>query len=140
MHSISTWSLMRHSHLVWQFCRMDSIFATIGSHVEWDVKSLLLFAMVFIITADYIKNRRPVGFPPGPRAFPIVGNIFTLDQNRTHESLMQVPRHLEFLQNTPELIWLLFSWVVFAISAKSSPSWQRNMGMCTAYGLVRGGP
>ncbi|XP_037554094.1 cytochrome P450 2J6 [Nematolebias whitei] len=71
---------------------MDSIFATIGSYIEWDVKSLLLFVVVFIITADYIKNRRPVGFPPGPRAFPIVGNIFTLDQNRAHESLMQLAK------------------------------------------------
>ncbi|XP_017262782.1 cytochrome P450 2J6 [Kryptolebias marmoratus] len=71
---------------------MESFFATIGSYVEWDIKSLLLFLVVFIITADYIKNRRPVGYPPGPRAYPIVGNIFTLNPNRTYESLMELAK------------------------------------------------
>uniref|UniRef100_A0A8C2XIN2 Uncharacterized protein n=1 Tax=Cyclopterus lumpus TaxID=8103 RepID=A0A8C2XIN2_CYCLU len=52
--------------------------------------SLLLFTAVFILTADYIKNRRPGSFPPRPRAFPIVGNLFTVDYNRTHESLTQL--------------------------------------------------
>ncbi|XP_068563308.1 cytochrome P450 2J6-like [Cebidichthys violaceus] len=69
---------------------MDSIFSVFGSYVNWDVKSLLLFTVVFILTADYIKNRRLGSFPPGPRAFPIVGNIFTVDHNRTHESLTQL--------------------------------------------------
>uniref|UniRef100_A0A8C2WQS7 Cytochrome P450 n=1 Tax=Cyclopterus lumpus TaxID=8103 RepID=A0A8C2WQS7_CYCLU len=68
---------------------MDSILSVFGSYVNWDVKSLLLFTAVFILTADYIKNRRPGSFPPGPRAFPIVGNLFTVDYNRTHESLTQ---------------------------------------------------
>ncbi|KAI3368833.1 hypothetical protein L3Q82_025810, partial [Scortum barcoo] len=45
---------------------------------------------VFTLTADYIKNRRPANFPPGPRAWPIVGNIFTVDHKRTHESMTQL--------------------------------------------------
>lgn len=45
---------------------------------------------VFIITADYIKNRRPMSFPPGPWALPIVGNIFSVNYNRAHKSLMKV--------------------------------------------------
>ncbi|KAM6938882.1 cytochrome P450 2J2-like [Lycodopsis pacificus] len=70
---------------------MDSILSVLGSYVNWDVKGLLLFTVVFILTADYInKNRRPGSFPPGPRAFPIVGNIFTVDHKRTHESLTQL--------------------------------------------------
>uniref|UniRef100_A0A8C2Z450 Uncharacterized protein n=1 Tax=Cyclopterus lumpus TaxID=8103 RepID=A0A8C2Z450_CYCLU len=69
---------------------MDSILSVFGSYVNWDVKSLLLFTAVFILTADYIKNRRPGSFPPRPRAFPIVGNLFTVDYNRTHESLTQL--------------------------------------------------
>ncbi|XP_054458236.1 cytochrome P450 2J2-like [Anoplopoma fimbria] len=69
---------------------MESIFSVFGSYVNWDVKSLLLFTAVLLLTADYIKNRRPGSFPPGPRAFPIVGNIFTLDYNRTHESMTQL--------------------------------------------------
>lgn len=56
----------------------------------WDIKSLLLFAAVFILTVDYIKNRRPANFPPGPRAWPIVGNMFTVDHKRTHESMTQL--------------------------------------------------
>ncbi|XP_070687941.1 cytochrome P450 2J2-like [Pempheris klunzingeri] len=69
---------------------MVSIFSAIGSYADWDFKGLLLFMVVFILTADYIKNRRPVSFPPGPWAFPIVGNIFTVDHNRTHESMTQL--------------------------------------------------
>ncbi|XP_033476560.2 cytochrome P450 2J2-like [Epinephelus lanceolatus] len=69
---------------------MDSVFSVVGSCVDWDVKSLLLFTAIFILTADYIKNRRPDSFPPGPRVFPIVGNIFNVDYNRTHESMTQL--------------------------------------------------
>nr|AGN04309.1 cytochrome P450 [Oryzias melastigma] len=69
---------------------MDLFSSTVGLLLEWDLKSLLLFISVFIITADYIKNRRPVGFPPGPAALPIVGNIFTVDLNRPHESFLKL--------------------------------------------------
>ena len=67
---------------------MDSIVT--GFYFAWDVKSLLLFLAVFILTTDYIKNRRPVSFPPGPWALPVVGNMFTVDHSRTHESLTEV--------------------------------------------------
>uniref|UniRef100_A0A3P9BIU2 Cytochrome P450 2J6 n=1 Tax=Maylandia zebra TaxID=106582 RepID=A0A3P9BIU2_9CICH len=76
---------------------MDSIISVIGTYVSWDLKSLLLFAAVFIITADYIKNRRPAGYPPGPRGLPIMGNLFTIDQNRAHESMTQVPERMVVL-------------------------------------------
>nr|XP_046248598.1 cytochrome P450 2J2-like [Scatophagus argus] len=69
---------------------MDSVLSAIGFFMYWDVKSLLLFMAIFILSADYIKNRRPASFPPGPRAFPIVGNMFSLDHKRTHEDLMQL--------------------------------------------------
>uniref|UniRef100_A0A673AMG0 Cytochrome P450 2J2-like n=1 Tax=Sphaeramia orbicularis TaxID=375764 RepID=A0A673AMG0_9TELE len=65
--------------------RMDSLFS--GFFVNLDATALLLFIVVFILTADYIKNRRLTGFPPGPTALPIVGNIFTLDHKRTHEKV-----------------------------------------------------
>ncbi|MED6241896.1 hypothetical protein ATANTOWER_029586 [Ataeniobius toweri] len=71
---------------------MDLFFSIFGFFIAWDLKSLLTFVVVFIITADYIKNRRPVGFPPGPGALPVVGNIFTWDQSRPHEKLMELAR------------------------------------------------
>uniref|UniRef100_A0A3Q1GWF8 Cytochrome P450 2J2-like n=1 Tax=Acanthochromis polyacanthus TaxID=80966 RepID=A0A3Q1GWF8_9TELE len=69
---------------------MDSVLSLIRSCMDWDFKSLLLFTVVFIIAADFVKNRRPAGFPPGPWAFPIVGNMFSVDQTRTHEALTQL--------------------------------------------------
>uniref|UniRef100_A0A673ANH6 Cytochrome P450 2J2-like n=1 Tax=Sphaeramia orbicularis TaxID=375764 RepID=A0A673ANH6_9TELE len=48
---------------------MDSLFS--GFFVNLDATALLLFIVVFILTADYIKNRRLTGFPPGPTALPI---------------------------------------------------------------------
>ncbi|XP_034559713.1 cytochrome P450 2J2-like [Notolabrus celidotus] len=69
---------------------MDSVFSVIGSYVDWDVRSLLIFIAVFILTTDYIKNRRPASFPPGPLALPIVGNMFSVDHNKAHESMTQL--------------------------------------------------
>uniref|UniRef100_A0A672ZI19 Cytochrome P450 2J2-like n=1 Tax=Sphaeramia orbicularis TaxID=375764 RepID=A0A672ZI19_9TELE len=60
------------------------------SYVYWDIKSLLVFFVVFILTADYVKNKRPVNFPPGPRMFPIVGNIFSVDRKKMHESITEL--------------------------------------------------
>ncbi|KAM9385826.1 cytochrome P450 2J6-like [Pholidichthys leucotaenia] len=69
---------------------MDSLISQIASYIYLDFKSLLLFAAVFIITADYIKNRRPAGFPPGPAGLPVVGNLFTVDFSKAHEKLTQL--------------------------------------------------
>lgn len=62
--------------------------------MSWDIKGVLLFLAVFILTADYFKNRRPANFPSGPWALPVVGNIFTVDHSRMHESLMQVDQQV----------------------------------------------
>ncbi|XP_041646902.1 cytochrome P450 2J6-like isoform X2 [Cheilinus undulatus] len=69
---------------------MDILSSVVGTYVNWDVKSLLLFIVIFILTVDYIKNRQPASFPPGPWALPIIGNIFSVDHSRTHESLTQL--------------------------------------------------
>ncbi|CAJ1060406.1 cytochrome P450 2J2-like [Xyrichtys novacula] len=71
---------------------MDLITSTAGTYLIWDVKSLLLFTAIFVLTVDYIKNLRPPGFPPGPWALPVVGNTFSVDHNKTHESLTQIAR------------------------------------------------
>ncbi|XP_056132348.1 cytochrome P450 2J4-like [Lampris incognitus] len=71
---------------------MDSLRVVSGSTVlPWlDIRALLLFSLLFLVIADYMKNRRPSSFPPGPRALPLVGNIFTVDFTRAHESLTQL--------------------------------------------------
>ncbi|XP_041646717.1 cytochrome P450 2J4-like [Cheilinus undulatus] len=69
---------------------MNSQSFVFGTYVSWDVRSLLLFITIFILTTDYIKHRRPASFPPGPWALPVVGNIFSVDHSRAHESLTQL--------------------------------------------------
>ncbi|XP_062411735.1 cytochrome P450 2J2-like [Sardina pilchardus] len=49
-----------------------------------DLKSILLFLVIFLLIADYIKNRRPAKYPPGPLALPFVGNLFNIDSKQQH--------------------------------------------------------
>uniref|UniRef100_A0A667Y2K6 Uncharacterized protein n=1 Tax=Myripristis murdjan TaxID=586833 RepID=A0A667Y2K6_9TELE len=70
---------------------MDLVSSVFGSIAHWmDIQSLLLFTVLFLLIADYVKNRRPSSFPPGPWALPFVGNIFTVDFNRAHKTLTQL--------------------------------------------------
>lgn len=71
---------------------MESVLSVFASIWSWDVKGLLLFMVIFILVADYFKNRQPASFPPAPRALPVIGNIFSLNHKRLHESLVQVGR------------------------------------------------
>ncbi|XP_052522226.1 cytochrome P450 2J2-like isoform X3 [Tympanuchus pallidicinctus] len=44
----------------------------------WDsvsLQMLFVFLLVFLLVADYMKRRKPKGFPPGPFSFPFLGSV-----------------------------------------------------------------
>ncbi|XP_023263811.1 cytochrome P450 2J2-like [Seriola lalandi dorsalis] len=55
-----------------------------------DSRGLIIFTLVFLVTVEYLRNRRPSNFPPGPTAFPLVGNMFSLDFNNAYSELTKL--------------------------------------------------
>uniref|UniRef100_A0A3B4BQ67 Cytochrome P450, family 2, subfamily N, polypeptide 13 n=1 Tax=Pygocentrus nattereri TaxID=42514 RepID=A0A3B4BQ67_PYGNA len=51
---------------------------------SFDLKGLLLFLLVFLLVLDYLKNKPPLNFPPGPFAVPFLGNIFNINFKEPH--------------------------------------------------------
>ncbi|KAI4892532.1 hypothetical protein NFI96_024702 [Prochilodus magdalenae] len=45
--------------------------------LDFDFKSWLAAFFLFLLLVDFIWNKKPSNFPPGPRPLPFVGNIFT---------------------------------------------------------------
>ncbi|XP_030628943.1 cytochrome P450 2J6 [Chanos chanos] len=61
------------------------------SLLDWlDMKWFLLFLCVFLLIWDYVKTKTTPNFPPGPRAFPFVGNVFYLDPLSPHKYLTKM--------------------------------------------------
>ncbi|XP_036409836.1 cytochrome P450 2J6-like [Megalops cyprinoides] len=54
------------------------------SLLELDLKSLVLFLFAYLLITDFLKQRKPSGFPPGPRGLPFVGSVFSLDPKLPH--------------------------------------------------------
>ncbi|XP_052032755.1 cytochrome P450 2J4-like isoform X1 [Apodemus sylvaticus] len=59
-------------------CLVANIFSAI--HL-W---TLLLAALTLLLLNDYLKNRHPKNYPPGPRRLPFVGNLFQFDLDLSH--------------------------------------------------------
>ncbi|XP_057886724.1 cytochrome P450 2J2-like [Melospiza georgiana] len=51
-------------------------------HLLWDSVSLqtfLIFLFIFLLIADYMKNRNPKNFPPTPLRLPFLGHLYLVD-------------------------------------------------------------
>lgn len=71
---------------------MDQLSGVSSAWLWLDGRSLLLFTLVVLVTAEYLRARRPSGFPPGPWPFPLVGNMFSLDPSNVHGDMTKVTR------------------------------------------------
>lgn len=71
-------------------CRFTCPIMWFYNVFTFDLTSLFLFFFVLIFFADYLKNRNPHNSPPGPFAFPFVGNFFTMDNKHLHKHFSKV--------------------------------------------------
>ncbi|XP_028818311.1 cytochrome P450 2J2-like [Denticeps clupeoides] len=55
-----------------------------------DLKALLLFLLAFLLIADFLKNRNPPNYPPGPFALPFAGNVFSASFKQPHIYLKEL--------------------------------------------------
>ncbi|NP_001076518.1 cytochrome P450 2P7 [Danio rerio] len=52
---------------------------------KWlDIKTVLVFLVVFLFLSDYIRNKSPKNFPPGPWSLPFIGHIHHIEHKKVH--------------------------------------------------------
>ncbi|XP_056337141.1 cytochrome P450 2J4-like [Danio aesculapii] len=55
---------------------------------EWiDLKTILIFTLVFLLLSHYIKNKVPENFPPGAWSLPIIGDLHYITHKKIHLQL-----------------------------------------------------
>ncbi|XP_060627550.2 cytochrome P450 2J2-like [Anolis sagrei] len=55
--------------------------------IFWEAISLQIilgFLATFLLLTDYVRRRRPRGFPPGPVPLPFLGNLLSYDSQKPH--------------------------------------------------------